>query len=165
MLYSASVCLVRRQLKGLLPPTQVEFDRVADMYTKFTVDGDKQLTKINVNEAGIPSTAARFYTRVQLDCQEFVRRAKAVGEAKKVIEEKIALKKASQAAADKVAEQDKVDQDEAEAEKNMELMVQAFDKQLPGSTSLDMVIDNNATADLIVGMVQGDQAAGDHFHL
>ena len=47
----------------------------------------------------------------------------------------------------------------------MERMVQAFDKQLPGSTSLDMVIDNNATADLIVGMVEGDQEAGDHFHL
>ena len=149
-----------------MPPTQVEFDRVADMYTKFTVDGDKQLAKINVNEIGIPSTAARFFTRVQLDCQEFVKRAKAVGEAKKVIEDNIALKKASQAAADAVAEQEKKEQDEAETQKNMELMVQAFDKALPGSTSLETVIDNNDTAvDLIVGMVQGDEAAGDHFHL
>jgi hypothetical protein len=88
-----------------------------------------------------------------------------VGKAKKAIEEKIALKKAMQAAADKLSEQDKKEQDAAEAEQKMELMVQAFDKQLPGSTSLEMVIDNNDTADLIVGMVQGDQAAGDHFHL
>ena len=152
-------------MKGLLPPAQVEFDRVADFYTKFTVDGDKQLTKINVNEAGIPSTAARFYTRVELDCQEFVRRAKAVGKAKKAIEEKIALKKAMQAAADKLSEQDKKDQDAAEAEQKMELMVQAFDKQLPGSTCLEMVMNDEATAGLIVGMCGGDQEAGDHFHL
>ena len=151
------MCLVRRQLKGLLPPAQIEFDRVADFYTKFTVDGDKQLTKINVNEAGIPSTAARFYTRVELDCQEFVRRAKAVGKAKKAIEEKIALKKAAQAAADAVAEQDKNEQDAAEAEKKIELMVQAFDKQLPASTSVTIVMDNQATAELIVGLVARDQ--------
>jgi hypothetical protein len=64
-----------------------------------------------------------------------------------------------------VAEQDKEEQDAAEAEKNMELMVQAFDKQLPGSTCLEMVINDEATAGLVVKMVEGDQEAGDHFHL